>query len=79
MAKTVKVEVPNTNGIVAYLHCALCVKERPKDVSMQEFAHLDVGWTKQGIQVWCVRHDCNVLHVDFEGYKHLANTTRKEK
>lgn len=63
------------NNIVAYLHCAKCLKEKPPGVSPREWAQLEVGWTPEGIQVWCRRHECNVLHVDFVGNRHPAITT----
>ncbi len=30
---------------------------------------LDVGWTPKGLQVWCTRHDRNVVNLDFLGQK----------
>ena len=69
--------ISNENEGQAYLHCALCLQERPSDISPQDYARLSVAWTEAGLQVWCVRHDCNVMHVNFEGHCHPANTTRK--
>lgn len=66
--------IPNTNEIKAYLHCAMCLKERPEDVSPRDAQFISVGWTPLGIQVWCNIHESNVLHIDFEGQKHPANT-----
>jgi hypothetical protein len=63
-------------AIGAYIHCGLCLDELPAEESPQSFARLSVGFTRQGLQVWCVRHDCNVLHIDFEGRQHPANTVR---
>ena len=68
--------VENTLQIGAYIHCALCLEERPDGTTPREWAQLEVGWTKRGFQVWCRRHEANVLHVDFEGQTHPANTTR---
>ncbi len=62
------------NEIRMYLHCAECLDELPVGESPKSWARLNVGWTVLGIQVWCVRHEKNVLHVDFEGQKHPANT-----
>jgi hypothetical protein len=59
-------------NIVTYLVCRLCVEDKPDDTSMEEYARLNVGSTLCGIQVWCVRHDVNVIHVDFEGQQHPA-------
>ena len=67
----------NELAIRAYLHCALCLEEIPDGVSPSAYKQLSVGWTVQGLQVWCDRHECNVLHVDFEGKVHPGNTTRK--
>jgi hypothetical protein len=70
-------EIPNTNCIEMYLHCKLCLREKPPGVSPESFqsGHLAIGYTKQGIQVWCKRHDCNIIHIDFAGQKFDANTT----
>jgi hypothetical protein len=71
--------VPNTNEIAAFFHCTRCLNERPEGTSPRDWAQLEVGWTKRGLQVWCKRHDCNVLHIDFEGINHPANTTAKKE
>ena len=70
-------EISNTNEIITYLHCALCIEELPDDESPKSYTMYEVGYTRQGIQVWCKRHDCNVIHIDFEGHKFPANTSRK--
>ncbi len=66
--------ISSQNEIVGFIHCAKCLKELPGGASPRGWAQLEVGWTAQGFQVWCKRHDCNILHVDFEGAKHPANT-----
>ena len=49
---------------------------------MAEYMRLDVGFTKAGLQVWCRRHDANVVHIDFRGhalptdFRCLSRTTR---
>ena len=70
-------DISNENQISAFLHCGLCLQELPVGKSAAEWASLEIGWTKQGLQVWCKRHDCNVMHINFEKAKHPANTTRK--
>jgi hypothetical protein len=72
-------DIPATNEIEAFIHCALCLAELPADTSPQDYRRYDVGWTRLGLQVWCTRHDCNVVHVDFDGQKHHANINRKLK
>ena len=69
-------EIPNTNEIKAYIHCGICLKELPTGIAPTEYKDLEVGWTELGLQVWCRRHNVNVMHIDFEGAKHPANTTR---
>ncbi len=69
-------EVSNRLAIELYLHCGMCLEEIPEGISPQEWASLEVGWTGLGIQVWCKRHECNVVNIDFEGHQHPAEMTR---
>ena len=71
--------IPLTNEIKMFFHCALCIAEIPDDVTPQEWVRSDMGWTVQGFQVWCRRHDCNVIHMDLEGQQHPANTAPWER
>jgi hypothetical protein len=66
----------NRLQIVMYFHCKLCLDERPPGTSPRDWAALEAGWTKKGLQIWCKRHEVNVIHIDFEGVKHIADTTR---
>lgn len=68
----------DTNQIVLYGHCRDCIAELPEGVSPQQFVRLEVGMTRRGMQLWCQRHDQNVLNIDFEGHKHPAITTTAE-
>jgi hypothetical protein len=77
MAK--KISIPNDLQISAYAHCSLCLAERPRNKTPQEWARVQAGFTSIGLQVWCVRHDCNIMHIDFEGQRHPANTTRPQE
>lgn len=71
----------NKNGIKAYLHCGLCLdelmasKELSSKYSPRDYQRIQAGWTREGIQIWCVRHEVNILHIDFEGIKHRADST----
>lgn len=48
-------------AIVSFFHCRKCMERLPAGKSPQEWARLNVGFTRDGaIQVWCVRHDMNV-------------------
>lgn len=55
----------NTLSISAYIHCSLCITQLPKGQSPGSWAQLEIGFTPSGgIQVWCKRHDCNVMHLN---------------
>jgi hypothetical protein len=69
-------DIPNTNEIATHFHCRLCMEQLPPGESPQSYARRDVGFTKLGFQVWCVRHDCNIIHMDFQGQRHPANQSR---
>lgn len=75
-----KYRVPeSTNVGKMFMHCSLCLEEIKKGASdsPRDYARLSVAYTRQGFQVWCVRHEANVFHVDFEGFTHPANTGRR--
>ena len=67
----------NTNEIHLYAHCALCLESLPAGESASSWARLSIGSTPIGFQVWCTRHDVNVMHIDFEGAQHPANLSRR--
>jgi hypothetical protein len=58
------IEALMENGIDTYVHCRQCLAERPAYMSMAEFARLAFGRTPHGLQVWCLRHNMNVYHLD---------------
>jgi hypothetical protein len=66
------------NDIKIVLHCRRCIDECPIGESPESWARLSVGWTPRGIQVWCVRYDDNVIHIDFDGQQHSINTAPKD-
>lgn len=66
-------EITKELAIGFYFHCKKCLEELPLDTSPREWAQLEIGYTPIGLQVWCRRHECNVVHVDFEGAKHPGN------
>ena len=74
-------KIPNTNEIGSFFHCGLCLEEWKKSyqgiVSPKEYARQQAGWTRQGLQLWCNRHEVNIIHIDFGGHRMRANTSRK--
>jgi len=73
--------ISNKLEIKAYLHCGKCIEEWNADCHLNttcspaDYSRTQAGWTELGLQVWCNRHNCNVVHIDFEGCKHPANVT----
>lgn len=57
------------NEINMFFHCRLCFEQMPRGASMKDFARQECGWTERGFQVWCLRHNINIAHVDFNGGK----------
>ncbi len=56
--------------IKMFFHCARCLEEIPEDIAPKDWVRIEAGWTTQGFQIWCARHDINIIHMDFEGQKH---------
>jgi hypothetical protein len=63
----------------AVLHCAMCLAERPTDVSPKDWSRLSFGSYHKPdepdgiyLQLWCDRHDCNVtvIHIETEAWSH---------
>ena len=70
---SIKRKIPVTKKIKMFLHCKKCLDELPGDQSPRDYAAIEAGWTKLGLQLWCKRHEKNIIHVDFEGQRHPAN------
>lgn len=62
------------NAIKGFMHCKQCLDEwlageAGEGVSPREYARLEMGWTPKGFQLWCVRHELNVVSIDLLGQK----------
>lgn len=53
---------PHKPRIVAYMHCKTCFENN-------EQHKLAVGWTKEGLQVFCENCHTNIIDLDFKGQK----------
>lgn len=69
------------NEITSYIHCTHCVNDikaiiarTGQDQSPMTYQRLEVGYTPVGLQIWCRRHQRNVVLINFEGHKHPADT-----
>ena len=78
---TLPVEALSLN-INSYVVCTKCAEEvadiEPK-ISLQDYAAIDVGFTNWGLQIWCRRHQVNIVHIDFGGAQLPADFRRLEK
>lgn len=58
------------NQIETFYHCGKCLDQKPDEVSPREWANYEVGFTHKGwIQVWCKRHECNVVLLEIKEKK----------
>ena len=49
------------NSIIRFVHCSDCYAEVVDGGSPREYVRNEVGITAEGIQVWCIRHEQNVV------------------
>ncbi len=57
------------SDIKLFFHCKKCVEENDKkDKSMRDYSSIECGWTVKGLQIWCKRHETNIINLDFEGH-----------
>ena len=47
--------------------------------SPMSYSRFEVGWTKQGFQVWCTRHNTNVIHIDFDDITNVKKLAEQHK
>lgn len=53
--------------IRTFFHCRHCLASKPDNESPATWARLEVGITAESaIQVWCVRHDIEVITISLE-------------
>ena len=52
-----------------FWHCKKCLEELPTNTAPRDWVRIEGGWTKVGFQIWCVRHEMNVLNIDLDGQK----------
>jgi hypothetical protein len=56
--------------IITPIRCERCVQEWSDDESLSsripisDFQMIEAGLTAKGIQVWCRRHQLNVVHIE---------------
>ena len=68
-------DLPNTFAIKHVLECKRCAESCPAGVLLNDWQRVTIGFTPFGLQVWCVRHQANVFHVDFRGQRLPVNAS----
>lgn len=57
-------------SIQNFFHCALCLSEKPEDVSPADWQQIQVGMFQKPdgtyLQVWCKRHNSNVTTIHMQ-------------
>jgi hypothetical protein len=43
------------------------MRQKPARSSPRDWQQIEAGWTEVGFQVWCKRHNVNILHIDLAG------------
>jgi hypothetical protein len=56
-----------------FLRCPKCMRELPFDVSPRDYSHIEAGFSSRGFQVWCLRHEINIVNIDFQGQYVVAD------
>ena len=49
-----------------YLHCGSCVRDPARHTSMGKYQRYSVMSVPHGLQIWCERHQCNVVVFEFD-------------
>tara|TARA_A100001011_G_C13819160_1_gene638139 strand:+ start:186 stop:431 length:246 start_codon:yes stop_codon:yes gene_type:complete len=64
-------------SIDSHIVCNKCIEElstiSSTDINLKNFVKFEVGFTSFGIQIWCIRHDINVCHINFDGNQFSAD------
>lgn len=69
-------DIPNSKQIHTYFYCSQCLNEAvAKGEAPLDYQRIAFGLTPMGLQLWCCRHNMNVMHVDFGGRDMRANVT----
>lgn len=66
-------DIPVDKRIQTFFHCTKCLKQMPENESRETWGRFQIGMTPEGFQVWCARHQHNIIHIHFEGQTHPAS------
>ena len=64
-------------SIENHIVCNKCVEELSNEanpeINLKSYSKFEVGFTSSGLQIWCIRHNINICHVNFGGKKLSAD------
>ncbi len=69
--------------INTYIRCPKCQEDifrragSEVTISPREYGRMECGFTRDGFQVWCLRHDMNIIHIDFNREDMTVDTTMR--
>ena len=52
------------SDILSFIHCKQCLNELPTNTTPREWVKIEAGRTEIGLQIWCIRHERNIVHLD---------------
>lgn len=62
------------NYIYRFIHCGMCMDEKPETLSPRDWVNVEVGILRNGdIQVWCIRHEKNIVIFDIENEQMITD------
>jgi hypothetical protein len=82
--KKKQVDKLQPHAILCHTYCRRCMKDLVRlnatapAQSIRDYSEIECGWTEHGFQVWCTRHNRNVLHIDLHFNKATILTDEKE-
>jgi len=55
------------------------MEEKPSHLSPWDYGFIEAGWTRKGFQVWCKRHELNILNIDCQGNPLTVRTPEEQE
>jgi hypothetical protein len=77
-------DILEPHAILRFTYCRQCMKDlehinRVKaPQSIRDYSKLECGWTEFGFQLWCIRHNKNILHIDLRRNQTTILTDEKD-
>jgi len=56
----------NMINTVLYLRCKKCKEEKPPEVSIEDYARLEIFFSQSQLKIHCLRHDTTLITIDLK-------------